>query len=1093
MRPADPVRASLDAIARPLGAMLGLVRLLAGAAAAVLIFAVVAWIYRINAAAAPEWVLAAWTFGIVLIVAGVFISRRAMRRIDAREVGHRLEAQGAWRRGALTTLLDPPVIGTSPALHAAATAARAEEIRRRGGAALESTVDLQRRQGRRAAGLAALLLIGLAAARPATGAPARLWHPVDAWRALVTPIRLTARRASVARGEPAVFDVLAIGADRVELLTRAPGEEWHTAVVALDHDGRATIVTPPLTAEIVARAEGDGHRSVDVRVGITLAAFLGAFVVTAHYPGYLGLDDEVLPTTGDTLVIPQGTALGITGRATAPLANARLVGEAGDVALSVAGNGFRGELRPARSTTWHLQVSPAKGGSLAGEMPALPIRIVDDSAPHVEIPVPGVDTVATMSMSLPLIVGIRDDHGIVSAGIETRSGHSTTVVRTPLSLPPGGGDRALVTTALDLAALGLTGGDTLRYTAFAIDNAPTHQVGRSREFLVRVPTAAELRAMQARQTSETATAFDSLSNQAGRVQRTEEDLARERQRTTTGTSNSAADNTGPKAPLASDAARKADAAAQTQQKVIDDATRLQQSLRELRDASQRSGVADSAITRELNEIDQLLDQALSSELRDNLAALRDALKRLDADQTRDALQNLAQQQAQLKSALDQARDLFKRAALETQLANLGRDAGQLASDQHDLTPKLAQRDSGAASRAERDLARRADSVAAGLDRAAAQVPAPDTRAGLQGEARQARGASDKMRQAAQSSDKGQSADAQSQAQQAEDDLKPLSKKIDEDRKNMQAEMRADVTAALTRALEETGRLAQRQLAVVRALQEGALLPGTRTEQGVVAEGAGKVLQQVIAIGAMNALVSPQAGVALAQARRSMQDAIDAVSTVSPNVRVASDAAGDAVDALAVAAFAMMQSKDRVNGSQSGSGLPEAMAQIQQMAGKQGQLAQQSAGMMQGGGGFSTQQLMQLALQQRALAQQLERMQAGGQLPGAGALAREATDLARALETGSLNPSVVERQQALFKRMLDAGRSLQGDEDDVNKQRQATTAKDAPPAIPPALDPRIRNGTGEIRLPSWESLQRLSPDERRRVLDYFQRLTSGPQP
>jgi hypothetical protein len=137
--------------------------------------------------------------------------------------------------------------------------------------------------------------------------------------------------------------------------------------------------------------------------------------------------------------------------------------------------------------------------------------------------------------------------------------------------------------------------------------------------------------------------------------------------------------------------------------------------------------------------------------------------------------------------------------------------------------------------------------------------------------------------------------------------------------------------------------------------------------------------------------------------------------------------------------------------------------------------------------------MQLALQQRALAQQLERMQAGGQLPGAGALAREATDLARALETGSLNPSVVERQQALFKRMLDAGRSLQGDEDDVNKQRQATTAKDAPPAIPPALDPRIRNGTGEIRLPSWESLQRLSPDERRRVLDYFQRLTSGPQP
>ncbi len=79
-------------------------------------------------------------------------------------------------------------------------------------------------------------------------------------------------------------------------------------------------------------------------------------------------------------------------------------------------------------------------------------------------------------------------------------------------------------------------------------------------------------------------------------------------------------------------------------------------------------------------------------------------------------------------------------------------------------------------------------------------------------------------------------------------------------------------------------------------------------------------------------------------------------------------------------------------------------------------------------------------------------------------------------------------------MLDAGRTLQGQEDDDKKERQSTTAKDAPPGVPPALDPRIRNGTGEIRLPSWEALQRLSPDERRRVVDYFQKLAAaGPRP
>jgi hypothetical protein len=224
----------------------------------------------------------------------------------------------------------------------------------------------------------------------------------------------------------------------------------------------------------------------------------------------------------------------------------------------------------------------------------------------------------------------------------------------------------------------------------------------------------------------------------------------------------------------------------------------------------------------------------------------------------------------------------------------------------------------------------------------------------------------------------------------------------------------------------------------------------------------------------------------------MREAIDAVAAASPNVRDADEKSGDAVDALAVAAFSLMQSKDRINGSQSGSGVPEAMEQMKQMAGNQGRLAQQGAGMMQLGQ-IDAQQLMQMALQQRALAQQLERMRAGGQLPGAGELAREAKDLSKTLAGGRLNQDVVDRQQKLFKRMLDAGRTLQGEEDDENKERQSTTARDAPPTIPPPLDPRLRNGVGEIRFPSWESLQHLSPDERRRVVDYFQRLTQGQKP
>ena len=385
-----------------------------------------------------------------------------------------------------------------------------------------------------------------------------------------------------------------------------------------------------------------------------------------------------------------------------------------------------------------------------------------------------------------------------------------------------------------------------------------------------------------------------------------------------------------------------------------------------------------------------------------------------------------------------------------------------------------------------------DSLAAGLDRAADQVAARQAKQGLQLASQQARRAAGQMRDAAQSSQAGKPRDAESQAKQAEEQLNPLSKDIDDNRRELQAEMRTEVIQALNRALQETSRLAQRQLDLVQQFQRGALLTQARLAEGLVEEGAGKLSQQLSAVAAMNALVSPQAVISLAEARRLMREAIDAVAVASPNVRDATEKSGDAVDALAVAAYSLMQSKDKIEGSQSGSGVPEAMEQMKAMAGKQGQMAQQGAGMLQQGG-TTAQQVMQMAMQQRALAQQLERMRAAGQLPGAGQMAREAKDLSRSLEGGRLTQDVVDRQQRLFKRMLDAGRTLQGEEDDEKRERQSTAAKDGTPSIPASLDPRIRDGIGEIRLPGWESLQRLSPEERRRVVEYFQRLTQGGRP
>lgn len=1078
----DPLDRALEGAGRPLRGMSGLSRLLAGIAAAVVVLAVAAWLLRIELGGAA-WVLVAWVAMLAVLGLGLFSARRSIRALGPWHIAEQLEATGAWRRGALTTVLDPLADGTSPSLHAAAAEAQAADVSARAEAVLRPAVGVQAHRTRVAAAVAAGALLALFAAGPLRGATARIWNPIGAVRALLAPVRLTPTTPTVARGESATLDLVAYGQRRAVLLTRAPGEEWHAQQVTLDAEGHATVTTGPLSAELVARLEAGGRRSEEVRVSVRLPAFLGAFTVTAHYPGYLKLDDEALPTGGDTLVLPEGTRLTVLGRATTPLASAALNGPGGARPLQVSNDAFRGEVTPTGSGVWRLQLVLVNGGTLEGEPPSLPIRVLADSVPVVEIPLPGADTVAPPSLALPIVVSARDDHGLRSLHLELRRGVAGAVTRLPLVAD--GSDRALAPASLDLAALGARPGDTIRYVAVAIDNAPAAHAGRSREYQVRIPTEREQREARSDATSEARAGLDSVTAAAKRAQRQTEDLARERQR-----ADGKGNGDGERQPMSLETARKAEAAAQAQEKVIDQTKQLARQLEELRQAAEREGLADTSLARQLGEIQKLLDKAMTPELREKLAALREAVKDLDADRTRDALQELTRKQAELKDALEQARELFKRAALETDLANLAQEAKQLTQEQARTNEKLAKSDSGKSAAAEEQaLAARADSLAAALDRAADKVPSQATKEGLRQASDKARKAGGKMQQAAKSAQQGKPKESAQQGKEAEQEMDSLEEEISEERQKMQEEMRKEVLDALERTLAETARLAQRQVALADAFRRGALVSQSRIDQGTVEEGAGKLMQQVTALGAKNALISPQAGVALAAARNSMRAAVEAVSSASPNLRDAADQAGEAVDALAVAAFNLLRAKEKVGGSQSGSGLQEAMEQMQQMAGKQGKLSEQANGMMQQGQG-GAQEMMQMAMQQRAIAQQMDRMRAGGQVPGAGELAREAKDLARAIEAGRMNRETADRQERLFKKMLDAGRSLQGEEKDETKERQSSAAKDAAAHTPDLLDPRLRRGDGDLRLPGWEELQRLSPEERRRVIDYFRRLAGG---
>ena len=1055
--------------------------------AGALILGVLAWLARLGWFDAPYWVLLAWAMTLLAGLTLFIFARIYSRRLTPGWAAGRLEEGGPWRSGSISSLLDQPAPGTSSSLFQAADRARAGELKTTGSTALHSVTRRLKSRAAQGGAFSAVGLLILVTAGPVNGPASALWHPGAAWEATVAPVTISAEQAEIDRGESIALHLKATGRREATLWLRGPGEPWRSQVIELDSTGRKVESIGPLRTDLFARLTSGGRASDTIQVRVRIPAFLGSLTVTAHYPRYLELEDEPVPVGGDTLLLPAGTQLTTAGAATSELTAGAWVWKSGRAPLEVDGSSFGGRFTPRNSGQYHLELSTRSGGPLAGDTVFLPIRIIPDSAPSVTVPVPGVDTIAPLSLRLPLVIEAEDDYGLTLVEVESRRvsrlGVSDPVRREAVTLPTGRTDRTVLNFDFNLNNRGLLPGDTVRYLVRVRDNSPSGQSGRSREYLLRLATLSEVRAAAREASDNVGNRLDSLAAESKRLERTTEDLSQERERPTTGQNRGQTDET-----MSYESAKRAEAVAEAQSEMMNRAEALKDALEELQRSAEAAGLNDPAWQERLKEIQDQLDRALTPELRERLAELQRALSELDPERAKEALQQLAEAQKELREALERSRELFERAAIEGDMANLAAESEELTREQEEWAEQAEQANAARSAAEEQELAKRADSLAAELNRLAQEVE-PDRKEAIESAADRAEQAAQQMRQASQSAQQGQKRQAKQRGEEAAQTLDPLGEQLQQERQEIQQEWRQEVVEAMDRAMTETTRLTERQLSLSENFRRGDASAGTRSEQGALEEGVQKLIEQLQGASGKNALVSPQIAVSLAMAARQMQRARQSVSSASPNTRDAADAAGQAVDALNAAAYQLVRSRGEVSGSGSGSGLEEAMEQMQKMAGQQGQMSQQASGMlpMAGNSGMQ-QQIRTLAAQQRAMAEELERMRAAGNTPGAAELAQEARDLARRLDAGRLDRETVDRQERLFRRMLDAGRTLQGQEQDENKERQSTSPTADSIRLPPALRTRLMGEDNRIRMPDWESLQRLSPEERRLVLEYFRRLS-----
>ena len=339
---------------------------------------------------------------------------------------------------------------------------------------------------------------------------------------------------------------------------------------------------------------------------------------------------------------------------------------------------------------------------------------------------------------------------------------------------------------------------------------------------------------------------------------------------------------------------------------------------------------------------------------------------------------------------------------------------------------------------------------------------------------------------------GQSGNVEQNARDASAQMDRAAESMKDARESQVNSWKSELTGALDQAIQEMLQMARQESGLEQKARSGQSKPEElRGEQSAVKQGVDNTAQKLQQEGQKTSLLSGRSQRAVGEAQQKVAQAMQSTSE-SRGTQQSANALGDAADALNKAAASLARDREKANTSSSATGFSELLEQLQEMAKKQGSINAQAQGLMPGSGTPMSSAMQAtaraLARQQRQVAEQLDELGDGAGGDRAAQLAKEARQLAEALEGGRLDGTTLARQQQLFRRLLDAGRSLEKDEREDNTKREATSAKGGNEFAPLNANANGRSAT-RFREPTWDELRGLTADERRAILEYFKRINA----
>lgn len=816
-------------------------------------------------------------------------------------------------------------------------------------------------------------------------------------------------------------------------------------------------------------------------------------------PSYTRSAPSLLSPNDGEITALRGSGINLRIEADKQLSAAHILfSDSTKLSMNVSGHTANAEFKVSKNVNYSIHIFDAD--SIRNFQPVeYGIYPLSDEYPFAQIKQPGENMDIEDELQVPLFVEMRDDYGFSGLrlkGSVIRQGSSGDTGQVHIKLPYREIEdgKAFSESVWDLTSLYLVPDDYIQYYVEVWDNdmvrGPKHY--KTDLYTIRFPSLIDIMARAEEKQEQQLEKVRDVAGESEELKKKLEEISRELKK---------------ESEINWERKQEIKEQLEKQRDAMEKLSEIQKELDDVVQKLDRNKMLSPETMEKYMELQKMFEELASPELKEAMEKLQKALEQADPNEIRKAMENLQFSVEEFERNIDRTYELFKRVRLEQKMDELVKLAQKITQEQEQVNKKLedekiSAEDMKRLDEKEENLRNETDHLKKKIDQTNEEYQKlmkefsemlEKSKNFIEEEK-----LSEMMKQMQQQMSEQNQEQASKTGKQLQSKMQMLQSMLQMARQNMQMQQKQELAEEMQKTLQdmlatsfEQENLANRSKQLTAASSH---IKQVARKQSQLRESTNQVVKQLIDISRKTFFLSPKMSQIMSRVLSEMGKSINQLENRNPGQ--ASRSQFQAMAGFNQAILSLQNSMQQMSGGSSASGFQEFMQQLQQMAGQQGQLNKQTMGLFQksqqGRLQLSSDDLARLAAQQEMIRQNAEQLseQMGNRqdvMGRLGELGEEMDKVIKDLKKQQLDQDVIERQERILSRLLDAQRSIR--EKEYSKKREAEREEKKIVKSPPELRKELLQKEDRLRKELMEALREgYTPEYRELIKMYFEALS-----